>query len=383
LVLYWTCLVGLWKLSSCGLWHTANTDDRDKIRFFCFYTQSKFFSTPKFYILLMFKSCIFFLLSCLACYQTSIAQKPKPNRNLLQVASPTGYEGNKLKDLEVNGSFHFLVVGDWGRNGQFNQQPVADRMGEAAEQLDANLVISTGDNFYPNGVASTQDPAWQSSFENIYTTHSLMCDWYAVLGNHDYRGNAQAQIDYTSLSRRWRMPARYYAIERVFDRKTGEKALFMFLDTNPFDPSLDAERHTDLYKQDTAAQKKWIEQTLANSTAKWKIVVGHHPLYTTGARLGKTQDIINAFDYVLEKHKVDIYFAGHEHDLQHQKPQDKNVNHFVSGAGSEIRPVSKTTMTVFSKSAHGFMAVSLQQTQAMVQVIDEKGNILHKTIIKK
>ncbi len=331
----------------------------------------------------------FFLLFLLVVSWSSaelFAQKtsPRPNRNLIPVTTPAGYEGYKIKDLEVpTEGYNFLVVGDWGRNGQFGQQEVADRMGEAAEQLDAHFVVSTGDNFYVNGVASTQDPAWQSSFENIYTSHSLMCDWYPVLGNHDYRGNPQAEIDYTKVSRRWRMNDRYYAIERVFDKKTGEKALFLFIDTCPFDPALYDERHTDLAKQDTAAQKRWIEQTLAASNAKWKIVVGHHPLYTTGVRLGKTQDIINAFDATFEKYKVDMYFAGHEHDLQHQKPKDKKVHHFVSGAGSEIRPVSKTDMTVFSKSAHGFMTVTLQATQAIVQIIDEKGNILHKAVVKK
>jgi tartrate-resistant acid phosphatase type 5 len=334
----------------------------------------------------MYRTFFLLLFATLLGLQEGFAQKapPKQNKNLVPITTPSGYKGYKIKNLEViPDGYNFLVVGDWGRNGQYNQQNVADRMGEVAEQLDASFVVSTGDNFYPNGVASPEDPAWATSFENVYTDHALMCDWYAVLGNHDYRGNAQAQIDYGKRSRRWRMSARYYSIERVINRKTGEKALFVFIDTAPFDPQLYDERHTDISKQDTAQQKKWLETTLANSTAKWKIVVGHHPLYTTGMRLGKTQDIINAFDYIFEKYKVDMYFAGHEHDLQHQKPQNKTVNHFVSGAGSEIRPVTKTEMTVFSKSAHGFMTVTLLPTQATIQVIDEKGNILHKTIIKK
>jgi 3',5'-cyclic AMP phosphodiesterase CpdA len=318
----------------------------------------------------------------------AIAQKKshKPSY-LIPYKDASGYVGNKIKDLEVktDKTFNFLVVGDWGRNGQFKQKEVADRMGETAEQLDAQMVISTGDNFYINGIASTEDYAWISSFENIYTAHSLMVDWFPVLGNHDYRGNPQAEIDYTKKSRRWRMPARYHSVEKNIGKDGKDKVLFAFLDTSPFDPELyhDKRMHKDFFQQDTAAQKKWLDSLLTNSTAKWKIVVGHHPLYTSGPRLNITQPIIAAFDAVLEKHKIDVYFAGHEHDLQHQQPKGKTVHHFVSGAGSEKRPTGKAEMTKFSASEHGFMAVSLQANNLLIQVINEQGKILYKTTITK
>lgn len=324
----------------------------------------------------------------LLCNYAAFAQKnTKKTVYLVPYKDEYGYVGNRIKNLEVRTekTLNFLIVGDWGRNGQFKQQEVANRMGEAAEQLDAQMVISTGDNFYINGIASTEDPAWMSSFENIYTSHSLMVDWHPVLGNHDYRGNPQAEIDYTNKSRRWRMPARYYSIEKSIGKDGKDKVLLAFLDTSPFDPELyhDKRMHKDFFQQDTTAQKKWLDSLLTNSTAKWKIVVGHHPLYTSGPRLKITQPIIAAFDALFEKHKIDVYFAGHEHDLQHQQPKGKTVNHFVSGAGSEKRPTGKAEMTKFSASAHGFMAVSLQADNLLIQVIDEQGKILYKTTITK
>ncbi|MBX9927904.1 MAG: metallophosphoesterase, partial [Gemmatimonadaceae bacterium] len=125
-----------------------------------------------------------------------------------------------------------LVIGDWGRHGEHNQRLVASAMDRAASALDAELVISTGDNFYPNGIQSTGDPNIRASFEDVYRQHALQVDWLVALGNHDYRGNAQAQVDYTAKSRRWRMPSRYFAVKKAIDDSTSVE--FFILDTSPF-----------------------------------------------------------------------------------------------------------------------------------------------------
>src|SRR5438270_1552209 len=64
---------------------------------------------------------------------------------------------------------NFLVIGDWGREGEADQAEVAAQMGITADAVPARFVISVGDNFYEDGVASTKDPLWQSSFEKVYT----------------------------------------------------------------------------------------------------------------------------------------------------------------------------------------------------------------------
>lgn len=52
-------------------------------------------------------------------------------------------------------------------------------MGKFGEKLDIDFVVSTGDNFYDNGLTSEQDPAFEESFSKIYTANSLQKQWYS------------------------------------------------------------------------------------------------------------------------------------------------------------------------------------------------------------
>lgn len=84
----------------------------------------------------------------------------------------------------------FLVVGDWGRLGEYNQSLVAEAMTVQAQRLRPNFVLGMGDNFYPNGLGSVQDPAFQKSFSDLYSAPALQVPWFNVLGNHDYGDGA-------------------------------------------------------------------------------------------------------------------------------------------------------------------------------------------------
>ncbi|MEI8133442.1 MAG: tartrate-resistant acid phosphatase type 5 family protein [bacterium] len=284
---------------------------------------------------------------------------------------------------EDDKSFKFLVMGDWGRNGGFEQQAVADQMGKFNMTFGGKCVIATGDNFYCCGVASVDDPQWMSSFENVYKNNSLQIDWYPVLGNHDYKGSPQAEIDYSKKSRRWVMPARYYTNVKKIDKNTSVR--FVFMDTNPFidDYMKKAENYADLATQHADVQLAWLDSVLSASKETWKIVVGHHPVYSSGSEHGNQPELIARLKPVFEKNNVDAYFAGHEHDLQHQFAKDGKVNYFVSGAGSEVRPAGKSETTKFSVSTPGFMAVSIKKGTMSVDVIDAKGKTLYSTSISK
>lgn len=53
------------------------------------------------------------------------------------------------------------------------------QMGEVGAKLGIDLVVSTGDNFYKDGLKGVNDPAFAQSFSKIYSARSLHKPWYA------------------------------------------------------------------------------------------------------------------------------------------------------------------------------------------------------------
>jgi len=274
----------------------------------------------------------------------------------------------------------FLIFGDWGRGGEFHQRDVADQMGLAATRRRCRFIVSVGDNFYEKGVQSANDPQWKSSFEGVYTAPSLGVPWYAILGNHDYKGRPQAQLDYAKSHPNWKMPARYFsAVEPIGDK---EKVEFFFIDTSPFVEEYrnKADMREEIISQDTLAQVKWLDQALSNSTAAWKIVIGHHPIFSGGSEHGDQPELIRAINPLLEKHRVPAYFNGHDHDLQHIVRG--SVEYFNTGAGSKVREPGPTEGSRFYRGTPGFMAVTLAAKEMHVEVIDYTGAPLYETRVE-
>jgi tartrate-resistant acid phosphatase type 5 len=276
----------------------------------------------------------------------------------------------------------FLAVGDWGREGGFNQREVAEQMNRVALAIDAQFVISLGDNFYPDGVADTESLQWQTSFERIYTGRALQVPWYVVLGNHDYHLNAQAQVDYTLVSPRWKMPARSYSLTRRIDDETTVE--FFFLDSNPYLTGYRANpaKYRGILDEDPARQTAWLAAALARSTAAWKIVCAHHPLVSASSTHGDTPELAAAILPLLQRHGVQLYLNGHEHDLQHL--QAHGIDFFCSGAGSQTRPTRSDSRTRFSLGeTPGFLTAVLRRDQAELRFVDATGRERYATVVQR
>ncbi|XP_022735153.1 purple acid phosphatase 17-like [Durio zibethinus] len=284
-------------------------------------------------------------------------------------------------------SLSFLVVGDWGRKGFYNQSEVAFQMGRIGEKLDIDFVISTGDNFYDNGLEGVYDPAFRESFTNIYTAKSLQKQWYSVLGNHDYRGDAEAQLSpiLRRIDKRW-------LCLRSFVLKT-EKVEFFFVDTTPFVDKYFTEpdytydwRGVEPRKTYLANLLKDLDTALKKSTAKWKIVVGHHAIRSVGHH-GDTPELIKFLLPILKANNVDLYINGHDHCLEHIASLDSSIQFLTSGAGSKAwrgdLKLHDNHAVKFVYDGQGFMSVKMTENSALIAFYDVAGKVLHKWKISK
>ncbi len=273
----------------------------------------------------------------------------------------------------------FVVIGDWGRDGRSRQREVARQMGRSAAAIGSRFVISVGDNFYEDGVTGVADPQWQSSFERIYDDPALMTLWHVILGNHDYQGDAQAQLDYAAGSSRWSLPARYYT--RVETLADGTLVEFFFLDTSRYILEYLHRPKVRVQGQDKQAQLDWLERALASSKAAWKIVVGHHQLHTVTGQNHDYPEMIGPFKPLLDRYGVCAYINGHEHNLEHIAVD--GVHYITCGAGSATSPVVTPPPGQFASDHHGFMTMRLEAAGLGFSFADDAGAVLYQASIPR
>lgn len=273
--------------------------------------------------------------------------------------------------------FNFYVANDLGRNGYYDQKPIAELMGTMAEEVGPEFVLATGDVHHFEGVRSVNDPLWMTNYELIYSHPELMIDWFPLLGNHEYRGNTQAVLDYTAVSRRWTMPARYYTRSYNDD---GISLRIVWVDTAPLIDKYrnESDKYPDAVKQDMKAQLAWIDSVLSAAKEDWVIVAGHHPIYAeTPKDESERRDLQSRLDPILRKHKVDMYIDGHIHNFQHVRTKGSDTDYITNSSGSLSRKVKPTEGTVFCSPQPGFSIVSVSPKALELRMIDKTGKMLH------
>ena len=252
------------------------------------------------------------------------------------------------------------------------------RLFGTTEGKDAVVSFLVGDIHHFNGVASVNDPLWTTNYEQIYSHPELMLNWFPVLGNHEYRGNTQAVLDYGTVSRRWVMPSRYYT--KVITSK-GTSVRVVFIDTTPLIDRYRADSITypDAHKQDMQAQLNWLDNTLKTAREDWVIVVGHHPIYAhTPKDESERTDMQKRVLPILKRyHNVAIYACGHIHNFQHIKMPADDIDYVVNSSSSLARPVQAVQGTVFCSPADGFSVISATKEQLNMYMIDKDGKAIH------
>lgn len=252
-----------------------------------------------------------------------------------------------------------LAFGDFG-TGSAEQKATAETMVRYHKARPLDLAITVGDNFYSRGMESTSDPRWQTQWKDLYGP--LGITFYAALGNHDWGhpDSPAAEILYAPADKSWRMPASYYTF-------TAGPVQFFALDTQ------------SLVLSDR--QLRWLDDELSRSKARWKVVYGHHPIYS-GGNYEDRPDLIASLLPLL-RNRADAYFCGHDHNLQAITPED-GVHFYVTGGGGaglyNLRPYERS---IFASRANGFAVIEADATQLKVALVDTSGKHVYENVIRR
>lgn len=278
---------------------------------------------------------------------------PSRDRELPEVVIPVLPAGAAV--------LRFFALGDSG-TGDSGQHEIVRAMEFAATSGGRpDLILLLGDNFYPSGVSTSIEEQWQSKIVEPYERFGVTI--YPCLGNHDYGGRVEAQIERTAIDPLWHMPATYY----TFVVPIGEDATAQFW-------ALDTEK-ARRKSADDVEQLAWLEATLERSTARWKVVFGHHPAFSGSVKRGDSQRMLERIVPTLSRGKVDVYLAGHDHSLQFIGPVD-GVRYVVSGGGGghdNPDAVTWRDQAQFAATGGGFVAMRLTASSAVIEFIREDG----------
>jgi tartrate-resistant acid phosphatase type 5 len=205
------------------------------------------------------------------------------------------------------------VVGDYGT-------PTREAADVAAliKSWNPHAILTTGDNNYPSGAAATIDRnigayyhAFIAPYRGAYGAGTTENRFFPTLGNHDWdTPGARPYLDYFSLP----------GNERYYEKVLGKVHLFA-LDSDPREP--------DGVSPDSV-QGVWLRNAMAASTACWKIVVMHHPPYSSGAHGSSAW-----MQWPYREWGADLVLTGHDHT--YERVVVGGLTYIVSGLGGNTR----------------------------------------------
>lgn len=247
------------------------------------------------------------------------------NRNPNAGLAPTHHHSVRFEGLEPDTLYAYRVQGAEGKWSEWFQTRTAARegpirfvyLGDAQNNLgshwprvireafrsapDARFILHAGDMVN----RASRDLEWSNWFKAGGFIHGMI-PIIGVAGNHEYDDygitNPQG-IDLLSIL--WRPQFRFpqepglstKLQETVYTVKYSSDLEVFVLNTNI---------------KDMSEQAEWLDTKLGESTARWRIVTMHHPIFSSG-RGRDNPDRRELLLPIFLKHKVDLALQGHDH----------------------------------------------------------------------
>lgn len=277
----------------------------------------------------------------------------------------------------------FVVIGDSGKDND-GQKRVADALLRHCTVERCDYGVLTGDNIYPVGMNSWDDPVLDRMFLKYYGP--LQFPFFISLGNHDYgkfafdwkRGNYQKA--YSLKNPQYYLPHFYYYHEFT-------DLVLVVLDTSRL-----------MWNKEAKQQELMLKEAYSKAQGKWVIVVAHHPYLSNGkhGNAGRYEDVPILPSFVSGKYvkrfvdrnicgRAQLYLSGHDHNLQLIDGRIKNCNTMfaVSGAGASITKLKRRNPAVFQSEELGFIALTAAKEALTLRFFDSENRQTHIETIRK
>jgi len=251
----------------------------------------------------------------------------------------------------------FAAIADTGWGGA-EQYGLAKAMALAYQNSPFQFVVLAGDNIYPNGEVERMGQAFEQPYQFFL---QRQIPFYAVLGNHDIRiDDGTPQIAYSKSNPLFYLPSRYY----YFSEKNVD---FFALDTN--------------YNAEWRSQLPWLYKSLQMSRAKWKIVFGHHPFYSSGQH-GSNPDFIKYLSPVFREFGVNLYLCGHDHNYERFSNINGTTYIVHGGGGAPLYPLKqRLPISNFFQSVHSFVLFSIYGDRILLEARDSQNRTIDRAEI--
>jgi hypothetical protein len=242
------------------------------------------------------------------------------------------------------------VIGDFG-TGDAAQRAISTRMCRRHQRRPFDVVITTGDNVYPDGHPDRFDAAFFDPYRCLFRAR---VPFHATLGNHDVltRGG-RPELREPAFG----MERRNYVV-----RMSGVR--FVLIDSN----ALDRDRLRRLTRE--------------RAGDRFTIVAFHHPVYSPGTVRGSTPGFRPGLPRIFRRRGVDLVLNGHDHIYAVTKPLNK-IRYAVSGGGGG--PLYRCGSAWFSArcaARHHFLEVIVKAEEVVVRAIPARGRPFHRFVTK-
>jgi acid phosphatase type 7 len=195
--------------------------------------------------------------------------------------------------LSGDNSYSFIFIGDV-------QDSINGKAGDLfrkayASQPDAAFILFIGDM-----IERPHDEYWKEFFReggNIFRTIPVV----ASPGNHEYHKGIIQKID-----ERWMA---HFSFPQNGPKDFLGRVCYWDYDDTRF-ISMDTNGIQGIFS--ALSQRNWLKKVLENTKQRWKVVIMHHPVYSTSR--GRDYFIIrDLFKPLFDKYGVDLVLQGHDH----------------------------------------------------------------------